>query len=537
MKKYSLLSIAIILSVTYLKAQDVMPVAEDALRLSWNKPSGSARNQALGGANVALGSDLTSLFLNPAGIGFYSTSEATITPMMTFTNGSAKYFGNGTTFNHTPTVNFGASGFVFDVDKWMSDVGACIRFGLAVNRTADFNRNLYYKGNNYNTSFTDNPTAIFHDYVDQAQQKGTINPYTILDGAKQDPNLYFVSRMGLESHLISINEDHSNNYFYGFSRAADVLDIDKSFLIQENNVTTSGGITELATGLAIASNNLSIGLSVGMPIVQYSRHREYTESDGSGLSDNYFNSFKYVEDYSSEAIGVNIKAGALLKLSPHWRVGLAIHTPTFYTRFANSLSASMVTDVENYDPGQSVFTSSTSAIYHDLLKQEYGFQSPTRLMAGITFMFNETSNVKKQRGFITADVEFINTKAMTFDNPDLDGKAAEDFYSSANHDIRSLYTNGFNYRAGAELKFSPIMVRGGFSYFNNPYSNSSGLKASMISYSGGLGYRNKGLFIDATYVYTMNKNVDFPYYTSFTNYYAETTQNVSNFILTLGCKF
>lgn len=537
MKKHSLLSITIIFSSLYTIAQDVTPVAEDALRWSWNKPSGSARNQALGGANVALGSDLTSLFVNPAGIGLYSTSEATITPMMSFSNGSAKYFGNGTSFDHTPALSFGASGFVFNPGKRQNDLGICIRFGLGVNRTADFNRSLYYTGNNYNTSFTDNPTAIFHDYVDEAQQKGTINPYTILGAAKQDPNLYFVSRMGLESHLISINEDHSNNYFYGFSRAADVLDIDKSFLIQENSVTTSGGITEVSTGLAVTGNNLSIGLSVGVPILQYNRHREYTESDGSGLTDNYFNSFRYVEDYSTETIGVNIKAGALLKLSPHWRVGLALHTPTFYTNIANSLSASMTTDAENYDPNQSVFTSSTGAIYHDQLKMEYGFQSPTRLMAGVTFMFNETPDVKKQRGFITADVEFINMKAMTFDNPDLEGKAQEAFYASTNKDIRNLYTNGFNYRAGAELKFSPIMLRGGFSYFNNPYSKSSDLKASMISYSAGIGYRNKGIFIDAAYVYSMNKNVDFPYYSQYTNYYAETVQNVSNFMLTVGCKF
>lgn len=537
MKKYLLLSIAIILSATYLKAQDVTPVAEDGLRWGWNKPSGSARNQALGGANVALGSDLTSLFLNPAGIALYSTHEATITPMLTAANGSAKYFGNGTSFDHTPTLNPGASGFVFVLGKEKNNTETCIRFGLAVNRTADFNRSLSYTGNNYNTSFTDNPTALFHNYVDEAQRKGVINPYTILDNAKQDANLYFVSRMGLESHLISINEDHSNNYFYGFSRAADVLDIDKSFLIQENKVTTSGGITELAGGFAATAGNLSIGLSVGIPILQYSRHREYTESDGSGFTDNYFNSFKYVEDYSTEGIGFNLKAGALVKLTPHWRVGLAFHTPTFYSRLANSLSASMTTDVENYDPNQSVFTSLTGAIYHDQLTEEYGFRSPTRLMAGLTFMFNETPDVKKQRGFITADVEFINTKAMKFITPDLDEAAAKGYYASNNNNPRNLYASGFNYRAGAEVKFSPIMIRAGFSYFNNPYSKSSGLEASMISYSLGMGYRNKGMFIDAAYVYSMNKNVDFPYYSQYTNYYAETVQNVSSLILTLGCKF
>jgi hypothetical protein len=40
---------------------------EDAIRLSWLSPGGSARQQAIGGAMVSLGGDISSKILNPAG--------------------------------------------------------------------------------------------------------------------------------------------------------------------------------------------------------------------------------------------------------------------------------------------------------------------------------------------------------------------------------------------------------------------------------------------------------------------------------------
>src|SRR5687768_2156871 len=52
----------------------------DALRYSWITQSGTARNQAIGGASGSLGGEFSTMFMNPAGIGFYKTSEFVITP-------------------------------------------------------------------------------------------------------------------------------------------------------------------------------------------------------------------------------------------------------------------------------------------------------------------------------------------------------------------------------------------------------------------------------------------------------------------------
>ena len=59
-------------------------VPEDALRLSWYVPSGTARQQAIGGAMGSLGGDITASFVNPAGLGLYKTGEVVLSPGFRF---------------------------------------------------------------------------------------------------------------------------------------------------------------------------------------------------------------------------------------------------------------------------------------------------------------------------------------------------------------------------------------------------------------------------------------------------------------------
>src|SRR5688572_31564206 len=86
---------------------------EDAIRMSWNVPSGTARQQAIGGAMGSLGGEITSLFVNPAGLGFYKTGEFVLTPGIAFPKGKSEYFGNKASTDRKTNFNFGTSGFVW----------------------------------------------------------------------------------------------------------------------------------------------------------------------------------------------------------------------------------------------------------------------------------------------------------------------------------------------------------------------------------------------------------------------------------------
>jgi hypothetical protein len=81
------------------------------------------------------------------------------------------------------------------------------------------------------------------------------------------------------------------------------------------------------------------------------------------------------------------------------------------------------------------------------------------------------------------------------------------------------------------------MTRLGFAMFGNPYKESE-LKARRMNLSGGLGYRNKGVFVDLTYVHSLNKDVNFPYRLSDReNTFAEINDSNGNLLLTVGFKF
>src|SRR5689334_23884466 len=53
---------------------------ESALTFSQTTPGGSARIQAMGGSQIALGGDYSSAASNPAGLGMFNRSEVSLTP-------------------------------------------------------------------------------------------------------------------------------------------------------------------------------------------------------------------------------------------------------------------------------------------------------------------------------------------------------------------------------------------------------------------------------------------------------------------------
>jgi len=81
------------------------------------------------------------------------------------------------------------------------------------------------------------------------------------------------------------------------------------------------------------------------------------------------------------------------------------------------------------------------------------------------------------------------------------------------------------------------MARAGFAYYTSPYKDAE-LKGRKMFASGGLGYRNKGVFVDLTYVQCLNKDVNFPYRVNSprANTFADLKENGGNVILTVGFK-
>src|SRR5688572_10512759 len=85
---------------------------ENALLFSRTKPGGSARVQAMGGAQVALGGDFSSALSNPAGLGMYNRSEFTFSPALYTYSSDSEHLGTKSSDSKT-VFNIPGLSFVY----------------------------------------------------------------------------------------------------------------------------------------------------------------------------------------------------------------------------------------------------------------------------------------------------------------------------------------------------------------------------------------------------------------------------------------
>jgi len=307
-------------------------------------------------------------------------------------------------------------------------------------------------------------------------------------------------------------------------------------LKQQMLKTTKGGVYDLAVGFAHNSNDkLYIGATIDVPLVSYESNTVFTEADTSANTSNHFNKFTYTDNFKTKGTGLNAKIGIIYKPKEYIRLGLAIHTPTWMfltdTR-TTTLTTAVENPVANFNVSSQTFTNGQPG------EAKYIQSTPFKAIISGSYVFREISDVTKQKGFISADIEYVHHKGSRFrsDNESVTDNE-KNYYKALNNVVKTDYKGNINFRVGGELKFNIIMARLGFAYYGNPYKDAA-YKANRMLLSGGLGYRNKGFFIDVTYVYAMSKDVNFPYrLEDRANTYADLKQQRGNVAATIGLKF
>jgi hypothetical protein len=491
----------------------------DALKFSWYVPGGSARTQAVGGAMGSLGGDLTATFVNPAGLAFYRTGDFIFTPLYQFQKTKSTY--NSTKADdNTSRFTWGTTGFVLGGGGDDKGHNRNVAFSFAMNRTADFNSNMMYRGPN-------NESSISQKYVELLNGAGVKDSYAAENnypnGASLFYNTYWVDSVALPNKQI----DH-------FVTNAPI----GTGLLQQYTVNTRGGINEFALGVAVESKKkLMFGGTIGIPVLKYTRETEFLEADATTNPNNRFNYGMFSENLQTSGVGVNLKLGMIYKPSEFWRLGLAFHTPTFYA--LTDTYEEQVTLNDDVPDNNAVHDDSKNYNNGEKNEFKYDLVTPYRVIGSVSYVIREIQDVTKQRGFLTADVEYVNYKASSFSPDDQANTADTDknYLKQLNKAVDKAYKGAFNFRVGGELKFTTIMFRLGAAYYANPYNNIHGENGSKLNLSGGLGYRNKGFFVDLTYVQGINKDVQFAYRLTKSPYYGANIKNTAgNVLLTFGVK-
>jgi hypothetical protein len=504
--KYALTGVAIVAASQVSYAQ----YSSDAFRFSQTQTGATARIKAIGGASTAVGGDLSSVSGNPAGIGFFTRSELSVTPEFNGSQVKSTYFGQNNS-SSKDQVNLNNASVVFynrlstprgrDKTKgWLS-----FNLGASYNRTNNFYQNTYYAGRNPNGSISDY-------YAQEANRE--VSKYG--NFAATDNTL---QAWGYNQNLIDFYTT-PNQFRSNVTSATN----------QSQNIVTSGGQSEFSlAGGANYSNKLYIGFGIGITSLRYNKTSSFGETGtasilpatGTGttpVSTPY--SSQYFQDQITNGTGFNAKVGFIYKPVEAVRIGATYTSPTWM-----SVSDSYLEGLQTGFAQGATTTNSTNPGDYDLT---YNIRTPMKVSGGLAVFVGKY-------GFISGDVEYVDYKGMHINYGD------HTFYdpSSDNTDLSTLYKSTVNARVGAEAKLENFFLRGGFNYQGNPQV---GIGSPTKTTSAGLGYRFGKYYVDATYQYITHNTTIYPYqfdpiYSSAVSPGANLKNTYNNAFLTLGMRF
>jgi hypothetical protein len=498
-RKLSLLVVVIFFNTIHLlHAQN----DADALRYSMLNYGSTARSLGMGNSFGALGADFSTLAINPAGIGVYRRSEITLSPLFLNRSTTGKYFGD-TEKDNSFKFAFGNFGVVFAGENnnaksfWKSWA-----FGVGYNKLNDFNSRSIATGNNPNNSLIDN-------YIEQLE--GT-SPATISSDFPYDVNLAW------QTYLIDTVTQ--NDQLYYFNNA-----IPFGGAQQRRTVETRGGQGEWDFSLGTNYNNkFYFGFTLGLTSLRYEEDVTWDERDNMDTIP-FFKSYSLHQHLKTEGTGFNLKFGAIYRPMDAVRIGLAIHTPTFYS-LTDNFSSNIRTDLEN----GSVDTYAGP----EYIPYSYDLTTPFRTIGSLAFIFGK-------QGAINFDYEFIDYGMGRMDYQENDSQSKE-YFSIVNKAIRLKYTGSHNLRLGAEYVYDNVRFRVGGQYSTSPFKNDQRENAetdlSMKGLSAGIGIREEHFLIDFGYSYSQRGTLLLPY--TLKNQTGESityTQYDNRFMFTVGTKF
>jgi hypothetical protein len=470
----------------------------DALRFSTMQVGSTARSMAMGGTLGAIGADFSVASSNPAGLANMRQGEFAFSPGFHFTMTEATADGGKTSLSdNSQTFIFPHLGLVLpyvnDDHKWKVVVPA-----IGVQRIGNFNQRSFYS--------TTSTGSIADYFLSYAQGKNT----TVLDSYQEG--------LAFNTYLLDTTAGSTNNYITALD--------DQNALIQKSQtIKSKGGADEVIIALAGNYNNrFNIGATLGIPIVDYTETKIYKETN-TNATDN-FRSVEFKEYLNTSGVGVNLKVGATYRVAQALRIGVAVHTPTYYT-LRDTFNNTMRTNT--LQASGLVSDSAKGSIYN------YNLATPTRLIGSASLVFKP--NREKISGMINGEVEYMNMSTARFI---LDGTSTGDkqYQSALNNNIKNKYTNVITARIGGELAIDVFRIRAGYAQTNSPFK--SGVVSQSIvnqQFTGGIGIRERSYFIDLAYANTLGGSEYTPYLTTQSPIKVARKLDNSTIVLTVGFKF
>lgn len=448
-----------IVSSSAAKAQST----EDAIRFSQRMPMTGAVSLATGGAGTAGLASFTDLFQNPAGLGLLQTSVFTVGLSLESVRDESVFRAGSDRGLESTDGSATRLGNVAYAYRFPTRRGALV-FAAGYSQTGSYRRELAYGGENGLNSYTDYLMPIEGEFEILEDDLGLYPEFT--------RPLSFIA---YETYAIDFDQA-------AYDQGASVPflpAVSAGTILQTGLVVEEGASSEFSFGGAVeAAQGFFVGAAVGIPVASYEYtriHSEediYNDNDGSGGTTD-FDFLQVIDGFSSDLVGVNARLGLAGQVTPQFRFGVSIETPTVYS-IDESYDLRLRTEFDNGDLFEYGDNADEQEGRGDF---EYSLRTPWRLGLGGAYEAGPLA--------IYGDVLFTDWTQMEFDS---DSYA----FFEENLAIRDGLRSTTSVRLGGSYNFGQVTARLGVGVDPDPRDD-TGLTDTVdrarSNFSAGFSYR------------------------------------------------
>jgi hypothetical protein len=459
--------------------------AGDGLQFSQNFYGGTARFTAMGGAFAALGGDFSALSVNPAGIGVFRSWDIVVTPTVSYNITDTKYLNGADSDSYT---SFGFDiGLAFDI---YNDELLKLNLGIGYNKLNSFIDRIAAYGCNNTNSYA------------AAIANATKVESSILDGDDAFNQAPWTSVLAWDTWLL--DEDGASNKYIAATQnySPSGVPVHGGPLNQSyyKEVKGNSGEFVLSFGGNVA-DEFYFGMNLGIQNVWRDIYQSFMEKAVNPADfDTGFNILVHELEVETRGAGCNIKLGFIWRPIEGLRWGAYFHSPS-WLYLTDKYSEQMSTKFDN--PSDSYSSKSPLGTY------DYMVTTPMKWGTGLAYVIGNMAIISLEyeglnygatrmsgyNGRRYAKLSYVgNDKKYTY----------EDDYTKDNFGLVA------NFRAGAELRLSPVAIRAGFAHYGSPLKKNSDFASNIVSF--GLGYNAGNFYIDGAYSFTLNGDRDYNLY-------------------------
>lgn len=482
MKKYIYTFLAFLIAIGA-QAQSIY----DALSFAESEYYGTARSMAMGNAMTALGSDLGSIAINPAGGAVAGYSQISLTPGISISSTKAGID------DLAMDENKGRNRFI------IPNAGVNLNFNLNNNSirriSIGFVANM---SNSYNYSFNCGART-------RTSYAGALASYATSEGFKKDDladfydNNDWTAALGNRVGMIDvITPSYSAcKEWYGVTENNHVQGIVANRVSTDYFFQTSGSKADYMFNMGMDIQDIVfIGATMGIQTLSYRMEKRLDEVALREIEyATRFGNLTHSYDYSAKGVGLYGKFGIIVTPAAGLRLGAAITTPTLLNineTWINRMSVQRYMD----DSKDRTITKSDNTPQSE---SRYKFSSPFRFNAGAAYAFS--------RAIFSVDYEMVDYGKSRFKEHYYSDK---EYFRELNSEIKGSYPKELNVdgvsflgishivRAGVEIKpTEELALRAGYGFATSGerYYEQTGLdrivrnvNANVHTASFGLGY-------------------------------------------------